>query len=359
MRKLLLLACLFLSTQVHALWIEQYSPSGEEVDLNLDAIRITFNQDITKLGDDKKLKTEHLAHLDFGKVDCDPAYEGLKTIVCKLKKPLIPFTEYQLAVKTGFQAIKADERISYNAPITFKTSALSITRYKVDWNGNIPVISLEFNQRVKPEGRTAIIECPTHVVPVTFEPMKDQKGEHSFRVKGNEEIKADEFCAFSFTRPLSYRDFTGSHVPEQKIVVDHSITTMEGNGGYFDYRARCAGNYMLETKLFGHTIPYLKCEFNDAVNIEIALDPSKKIKISDYLKITPQDKVQIEYRDGRIILSNFETPNKNYVVKIAKAIPLRENKKFSRDIIFQLETIDNPPLISPVKNVGVIEKDGP
>ena len=359
MCKLMLLLCLFFSTQSFALYIEESSPSGQEVDLNVDAIRITFSEDITSLVHEKKVRPEHLANLDFGKIPCDATYEGLKTIVCKLKKPLSPDTQYALKVKTGFQALKPEERISYDAPISFKSSPLSITRYKVDWNENIPVISLEFNLRVKPEGRTGIIQCPSHEVAVTFEPLKDQQGENNFRVKGNTEIKADEFCAFYFTRPLSYRDHVGSFVPAQKIVVDHSVTTMEGNGGYFDYRARCAGNYQVETRLFGQTIPYLKCEFNDAVNLDIELDPTKKIKIEDYVKITPKDKVKIEYKYDRIVLSNFETPNKNYIVKVAKNLPLRENKKFSRDIIFQLETIDNPPLISPLKRIGVIEKDGP
>jgi hypothetical protein len=40
MRKLMLLLCVLISTQAHALWINQFSPQGNEVDLNPEAIRI-------------------------------------------------------------------------------------------------------------------------------------------------------------------------------------------------------------------------------------------------------------------------------------------------------------------------------
>ena len=90
MRKLILLLCVLISSQAQALWITQFSPQGNEVDLNPEAIRITFSHDIIKLGEEKKVRPEHLAHLDFGKVACDPAYQGLRTIVCKLKHPLLP-----------------------------------------------------------------------------------------------------------------------------------------------------------------------------------------------------------------------------------------------------------------------------
>lgn len=358
MRMLVLLLSLILSTSSFAMWIESSSPQGNEVDLNVEAIRLNFGQNINKLGGSVPVSAEHLSYLNFGKIDCTPFYDGLQGIVCRLKKPLAPNTKYEVKVLPGFAAVKAEERFSYEARMDFKTTGLSITKYEVSWNGDIPSVAMDFNLRIKPEGMTGVIQCGEREVAVKFASPKDPKGDSAYRFTANGSIKMDESCFFYFKRPLSFRDYAGSHVPDQKIIIDHSIASMQGNGGQFDFKARCSGNYQLNINLFTKRMPYLKCEFNDAVRVEIATDPSRKIKIEDFVKVTPADGVKVTF-DGEIKVSNFKDANKNYVVKVLKNLPLYGGKKLSSDVIFQIETIDNPPLISPVKSVGVIEKDGP
>lgn len=340
------------------MWIESSFPSGNEVDLNLDAVRLNFGHNITALGASMPVSAEHLAHLNFGKVDCTPFYEGTKTIVCKLKKPLAPSTDYEVKILPGFSSVNPEERFSYEARVNFKTAPLSITSYQVKWDGDIPTIFVNLNLRVKAEGRSGVIQCGEREVGVKFAPLKDVKGEPTFSLTAAGPVKMDETCVFYFKQPLSYRDHVGSYVPEQKIVVDHTIASMQGNPGFGNYVARCVGNYQLSADLFTNRMPYLKCEFNDSVRIEINTEPSRKIKIEDYVKVSPADGVKIT-SEGEIKISNFKGPNKNYVIKILKTLPIYGGQRLSSDVVFQLETIDNPPLIAPAKTVGVIERDGP
>lgn len=360
MRKFTFLALILLSLSAQAMWIEEYSPRGEEVDLKVDSIRIKFSSPLIKLGETGPVKPEQLSHIKFGNVNCDAHYEGTNTIVCKLKSPLVPSTKYELSIEPGFQGLTTEERFHYKQDIRFSTSPLSVTSYHVEWKGSVPHISVDFNLKVKAEGRSGVIQCEDRNVNVVFEPLKDKKGEETFKLKAESEIKTGETCFFYFNRPLSYRDHVGSFVPEQKIVIDQSVESLEGNYGTYDFRARCAGNYHLDVNLFAQGLSYLRCEFNDQVNIEIPLASSNQsININSFVKVLPKGDVKVSYDGERIMLQNLGKPNQSYIVKISKSIPLYQGKHFAKDVVFQLETLDNPPLISPYKRVGVIEREGP
>lgn len=355
------------SSNASAIYFEEGFPKGEEVDLKTDKVKLVFSQDIIKLGEEKTFKEEHKAKLIATGLKCDFSYEGLKTVVCKLKEPLHPGTHYKLEIDNGFQGIDPKDSFTYRANHTFKTTGLVITDYQVNWDKDIPVINLTFNLKIKDENRSGIIECSDRELGVIFEPLKDKKGDNHFRVKASGTIKASESCVFYFNRPLSYRDYAGSVVPSQKILLDQDVKSLSGNTGVHDYQSHCRGNYNIAVKLFSSSMPYLKCEFNDAVNLGIYVENA--IKVENFVQVIPRDDVKVTYESGNIYVSNFAGPNKNYIIKISKNLPLPRSygngpmdvfkNKFSKDVYLQVETLDNPPLLAPVKSFGVIEKDGP
>lgn len=329
------------------------------MDPNVDSIVFKFSENIVKMGEKKIFRADHGAKLDFGGIECVPTYPNLKTVSCKLKKPLTPNRDYTVKLKMGFAGAKLEDKINNEHSYTFRTSGLAITKYNILWNDNVPVIGVTLNLKVKPEGRSGVIQCPDRDIPVTFEPMKNPKVDTQFRIKSSAAIKANEFCVFYFNKPLSYSDYQGSDIPTQKMLVNQTISSLEGNIGKYDFDVGCLGNYQMRAALFQGTLPFLKCEFNDSVKINFPSDSTKSLKIDDFVTVMPKDKVKITYDYGQIIISDFSGPQKNYLIRISKNYPFMDKTRFNSDVIFQLETLDNPPLISPVKDIGVIERDSP
>lgn len=357
--KAILFAALFLSLNAHALYVTDVHPKGTEVDPNLDNIKLDFSTDITALGT-SAVSDEHKSKIKLpAGIDCNLFYQGTKTILCKLKKKLAPSTDYKIGVATGFTGLKSDERLSYEYDHTFKTNSLAITDYKVEWSQNTPIIALNLNFKVKETGRSGIIQCADREIPVTFEPMRDKKGESQFRAKATTAIKPGEMCVFYFNQPLTYRDTPGSFLPQQKVIIDQTITKVGANVGPYQKTARCSGNYQLSVELFSYVMPYLQCEFNDGVNVDMYLASNKSIDIKKYVTIIPNDGTKVSYTHEGIHFTGFKAPGKTYLIKIKKGIPTGDNKLFDADIIFQVETINNPPLLAAAKATGVIERDGP
>lgn len=357
--KAILIALFFLSFSAHALYVQNISPQGREVSPNASQVRIDFSDDIIPLGT-SQFKEEHSSKVVVSQgLDCGLSYNGTKSIICRIKKPLSPDKEYRITIQSGFTGVNKEDRLSYEHVHSFKTSSLAVTRYSVLWNQNTPVIDLGLNFKVKEEGRSGIIQCSDRNIAVTFEPMKDKSGEADFRVKANSPLKDGELCTFYFNRPLTYRDAVGSYVPEQKIILEKSFTGVSGNKGPYELRANCSGNYELSVDLFSGSMPYLRCEFNDSVYIGLSLSISASLDIKKYVTIIPDDGVTVKYDSNGITLTDFPYPEKSYVIKIAKGLPVADKRLANIPIIFQVETINNPPLLSAAKAVGVIEKEGP
>jgi uncharacterized protein YfaS (alpha-2-macroglobulin family) len=357
--KAILIALFFLSFNAHALYVQNLTPVGKEVSPNVSEIKIDFSEDIVPLGT-KEVKGEHSSKVVVSQgLDCGLSYSGTKTIICRIKKPLAPNKEYRVTIQSGFTGVNKEERLSYEHVHSFKTSSLAVIKYSVLWNQNTPVIDLSLNYKVKEQDRSGIIQCSDRDIPVSFEPMKDKNGQADFRVKANGPLKDGEMCTFYFNRPLVYSESVGSYVPEQKVILEKTFAGVSGNKGPYEVRANCVGNYELSVDLFSGSMPYLRCEFNDRVYIGLQLSINASLDIKKFVKIIPDDGVSIEYDSSGITLSDFPYPEKSYVVKIAKGLPVADKKLANTLVVFQVETINNPPLLSAAKAVGVIEKDGP
>lgn len=357
--KAMLFAVLFFTFNAHALYINDITPKGNEVTPDLDSIKIEFSDNVAGLMTGP-VSEDHRSKITVTKgLECNLSYLGPKTILCKLKKKLAPSSKYTISIKQGFAGIDADNRISYQHDHTFKTNSLAITQYKVEWAQGIPTINLSLNFKVKEAGRSGVIQCESRDIPVTFEPFRDKAGEAAFRVKGKEQVKPGETCVFYFNKPLDYAESVGSYVPDQRVVVDPSITNVGGNRGQGEKYARCAGNYELSVNLYSYQMPYLHCEYNDSVNVEMYLASNRSIDIKKYVTIIPNDGVKVSYTHEGIQLTGFKAPDKTYLVKISKTVPTGDNRPLDSDIIFQVETINNPPLLGAKKISGVIEKEGP
>ena len=357
--KAIVFAAVFFALNAHALYINEITPMGNEVTPDLDSIKITFSDNVTGLSNGP-VSEDHRTKITVTKgLECNLTYSGPKTILCKLKKRLSPSSKYTISVKQGFSGINTDDRISYQHDHTFKTNSLAITNYQVEWAQGIPTINLSLNFKVKEAGRSGIIQCEGRDVPVTFEPFRDKNGEATFLVKGSQQIKPGEFCTFYFIKPLEYAESAGSYVPDQKVVIDPSVTKVKGNRGQGNMMARCAGNYQLAVDLYSYQMPYLHCEFNDSVNIEMYLASNRSIDIKKHVTVVPNDGTKVSYTHEGIQITDFKTPGKTYLVKISKTVPTGNNRPLDSDVIFQIETIHNPPLLAAAKVSGVIEKDGP
>ncbi len=357
--KAILFAVLFVSLNAHALYVTDVYPKGTEVDPNVDSLKLDFSSNIIALGT-STVTDEHKSKLKIpAGLECNFFYQGTNSIVCKLKKKLSPSTEYKLGVMTGFTGLNSSERLSYDYSHSFKTNSLAIIDYKVEWTENTPIMAISLNFKVKEADRSGIVQCADRDIPVTFEPMRDKKGESQFRVKATGVIKSGEMCVFYFNRPLAYRDSPVSFLPPQKIVIDQSVTKVGANVGSYKKTARCSGNYQLSVDLFSYVMPYLQCEFNDGVNVDMYLASNKSIDINKFVTILPNDGTKVSYTHEGIHFTGFKAPGKTYVIKIKKGIPTGDNKLFDADIIFQVETIHNPPLLAAAKSTGVIERDGP
>lgn len=358
MKAIVFAAALF-AFNAHALYINDITPKGNEVTPDLDSILISFSDPIAAIGTGP-VSEDHRTKIMVTKgLECNLSYSGTKNIVCKLKSKLSPSSKYTISIKQGFSAVLPDNRISYQHDHSFKTSSLAITGYKVEWAQGIPTINMSLNFKVKENGRSGVIQCDSREIPVQFEPFRDKKGEVNFRAKGTSAIKTGESCVFYFNKPLEYAESAGSFVPEQKIVLDQAITSVGGNKGTGEKQARCAGNYQLSVNLFSYQMPYLRCEFNDTVHIDMYLASNRSIDIRKFVTLIPNDGTKISYTHEGIQLSEFKSPDKAYIVKISKTIPTGDNRPLDSDITFQIETIHNPPLLGAAKASGVIEKDGP
>ncbi len=347
------------SLPVRALYVQDSTPRGTEVSPDVPEIRITFGENITALGK-RPVKEEHRAHLEFSPgIECDLSYDGMNAIVCKLKKRLSPGVKYQIKVKPGFSGLTPEARLAYEQSHVFQTSELAITGYSVNWAKAIPIVTIDLNYKVKAVDLSGTIQCDGRAIPVQFEPPRDPKGEAQIRLRAAASLNPGENCVFYFDRPLFYLNTPGSSIPRQKLVLDPSVASAGRNAGQGGATAQCAGNSLLNVDLFSYTLPYLHCEFNEGVNVLLPLASNRKIDITKFVTVTPQDEVKVSYTHEGITLSNFRGPGRTYLVKISRLVPTGNNRPFDADVQLQIETLNNPPLLAPHKATGVLEKDGP
>ncbi len=359
MKAIALTFLVLLSSPALALYVQETSPKGTEVGPDVPELRITFDEAIAPLGAGA-VKEEHRANLEFSPgIECDLFYHGTTAIVCKLKKRLFPGTKYQVKVRAGFSGTTPQARLAYEHAHGFQTSELAITGYSVQWAKATPLVSIDLNFKIKAQTPSGTIQCDGRTVPVQFEPPRDAKGEAQLRVRGTAPLNPGENCVFYFDKPLFYQETPGSSIPRQKLVLDPSVASAGRNSGQGWATARCAGNSFLSLDLFSYSMPYLRCEFNEGVDIFLDLASNRKIDIEKFVSVTPKDAVKISYTQEGISLSNFRGPGRTYSVKISRSIPTGNNRPFDADVQLQVETLNNPPLLAPHKATGVLEKDGP